>query len=94
MTTTCPVCGLCEETTALRCERASKVWLLSPFRFRPESLATTQFGGSWTSMGSNTSGRNQKELLGLFVFVCWSSIYGRRGMTTRSALGSRRFSDK
>lgn len=74
VSTECPVCGMTEETTThvlMTCERACKVWLLSPFRFRPEVLATSQFGELWTSMGSVTNGGNRKENLGLFAFVCW-----------------------
>lgn len=74
VTTLCPVCGLIEETTThvvMNCEWACKVWLLSPFWFRPENMSSAQFGELWTSMGSITNGGNRKELLGLFAFVCW-----------------------
>lgn len=70
----CPVCGLADETAThvhMGCERASKVWLLSPFRFRPETLSTTQFWEIWTRLGSTTDGGQRRELLGLFAFICW-----------------------
>lgn len=41
----CSLCGMCPETIdqmLFICYRAIKVWLLSPFRFRPELLSRTE----------------------------------------------------
>lgn len=56
-----PICCTClwygtrkAETTShmlLHCERAVKVWILSPLRFRPEVLVDTEIGHMWTEIG-------------------------------------------
>lgn len=41
----CSLCGMARETPShmlLNCVRASKVWVLSPFRLRPELMGTAQ----------------------------------------------------
>lgn len=70
----CPLFGMCPESVnhmLFNCNRATKVWLVSPFRFRPEVMVRTQLDEIWSSMGNLSKGQDLGRMLGLFASLCW-----------------------
>lgn len=70
----CPICGLWPETvshTLFNCDRAKRVWLLSPFRFRPEVMDSVQIDELWGAIGKLSGDGDKRDKPGLFSSICW-----------------------
>lgn len=70
----CPLCGLEEEAPShmfFNCDRAVRVWLLSPFRIRPELSVSAQLKDLWVELGATHSGEERREATGLWAMIGW-----------------------
>lgn len=72
----CSLCGKVEESIChllFQCERASKVWILSPFRLRPEELHDCKYMSDWWACIQEriTQARLPASSLGLGLTYCW-----------------------
>lgn len=65
---------MAEETPShmlFNCDRAMRIWLLSPFIFRPENINSSQLRSMWKELGTKVNGEAQTEATGLFATIGW-----------------------